>query len=80
MVVPVINVMRTGFRGYTATNWKWKKGCMEMSANKCPYCGAVGEFESFDLIIDREDGKVYEYCACYICDKQFTFVYELKED
>ena len=80
MVALVINVTQTGFREYTAINWKWKKGCMEMSANKCPYCGAVGEFESFDLIIDREDGKVYEYCACYICDKQFTFVYELKED
>mgnify|MGYP003505640573 FL=1 len=46
-----------------------------MKTNKCPFCGAVGEFESFDLIIDHEDGKVYEYCACYICDKQFTFVY-----
>ena len=49
-----------------------------MPTNKCPYCGAVGEFESFDLSIDHEEGKVYEYCACYICDKQFTFVYTVE--
>lgn len=54
----------------------WKK----MKTNKCPYCGTVGEFESFDLSINHEEGKVYEYCACYICDKQFTFVYTAAEE
>lgn len=49
-----------------------------MPTNKCSYCGAVREFESFDLTIDHEEGKVYEYCVCYICDKQFTFVYAVE--
>lgn len=51
-----------------------------MKTNECPFCGVVGEFESFDLIIDREEGQIYEYCVCYICDKQFTFVYTAKEE